>query len=68
MRRRIHVTEVAIYHLVYSGCWMRVVQIQFYITVIDILFAAKVPEVVVLLGADCVLHVMVFLKSASLGG
>jgi hypothetical protein len=68
MRTRIHVTEVAIYHLVYSGCWMRVVQIQSYITVINILFAAKVPEVVVLLGAYCVLHVMVFFKSASLGG
>jgi hypothetical protein len=47
---------------------MRVVQIQFYITVMDILFAAKVPEVVVLLGADCLLHVMMFLNSASLGG
>jgi hypothetical protein len=68
MGRRIHVTEVAIYHLVYSGCWMRVVHVQSYITVMNILFAAKLPEVVVLLSAYCVLHVMVFLKSASLGG
>jgi hypothetical protein len=65
MRRRIHGTEVAIYRLVYSGCWMRVVQqIQFYITLMDILFAAKVPR----WWFYCVLHVMVFLRSASLGG
>jgi hypothetical protein len=49
MGRRTHVTEVAIYRLVYSGCWMRVVQqIPFYVTLTDTLFAAEVPEVVVL--------------------
>jgi len=52
MKKRTHVTGVAIFRLVFSSCWMRVVQILFYLTVVDILFAVNLPEVAGLLGAD----------------
>ena len=52
MKKRTHVTGVAIFRLVFSRYWMRVVQILFYLTVVDILFAANIPVVAGLLGAD----------------
>jgi hypothetical protein len=53
MMKRIHVTEVAIFRLVFSGCWMRVVQILLCLAVVDILFAAsKYTRGGGLLGAD----------------
>jgi hypothetical protein len=41
VKKRTHVTGVAIFHLVFSGCWMRVVQILFYLTVVDSFLAAN---------------------------